>query len=205
MSIAGPPHIEPPRWPGQTSHSGGSVISLSRSEWKIPRAPSAFSIARSGRATSLTNSVSPVSTAHGRSLRAVSMSANAVCSGRWPGRVQRPHAQRAELELPAVVERLVLVVGLGEAVDVDRRAGGRREPAVAGDVVGVVVGLEHVLDAHAHVASELEVLVDLEARVDDGGDPGVVVPDQVRRAAEVVVGDLAEDHAPTLSERQHRH
>ena len=85
MSIAGPPHIEPPRCPGHTSHSGGSVSSLSRSEWKIPRAPSAFSIARSGRAMSLTNSVSPVSTAHGRSLRAVSTSANAVCSGRWPG------------------------------------------------------------------------------------------------------------------------
>ena len=67
-----------------------------------------------------------------------------------------------------------------------------------GDVVGVVVGLEHVLDAHAHVARELEVLVDLEAGIHDGGDPGVVVPDQVRRAAEVVVGDLAEDHVATL-------
>jgi hypothetical protein len=69
-------------------------------------------------------------------------------------------------------------------------------------MVGVVVGLEHVLDAHAHVAGELEVLVDLEARVDHGGHARVLVPDQVGGAAEVVVGDLAEDHAPTLPRRR---
>ena len=85
MSMPGPPHIEPPRWPGQTSQSAGSLSSFSCSERKMPRAPSALSIARSGRATSLTNSVSPVSTAHGSSPRLVSISANAVCSGRCPG------------------------------------------------------------------------------------------------------------------------
>ena len=106
----------------------------------------------------------------------------------------RARRRRAELPALAVVERLVVVVGVGVAVDVDRRAGGRGQPAVAGDVVGVVVGLEDVLDAHAHVARELEVLVDLEARVDDGGDARVLVADQVGGAAEVVVGDLAEDH-----------
>ncbi len=47
---------------------------------------------------------------------------------------------------------------------------------------------------HAHVARELEVLVDLEARVDDRGDAGLLVADQVGGAAEVVVDDLAEDH-----------
>ena len=80
-------------------------------------------------------------------------------------------------------------------MDVDRRAGRRGEPAVARDVVGVVVGLEDVLDAHAHVAGQLEVLVDLEARVHHGRDPGVLVPDQVGGTAEVVVRDLAEDHS----------
>ena len=85
MSMSGPPHIEPPRWPGQTSHAGGSPRSLPCSERKIPRAPSALSMARSGRATSLTNSVSPVRTAQGSSPRPVSVSANAVCSGRCPG------------------------------------------------------------------------------------------------------------------------
>ena len=85
MSMPGPPHSEPPRWPGHTSHSPGSASSLSRSEPKMPCAPSSLSTARSGRAMSPTNSVSPVSTAHGSGPRAVSISANAVCSGRWPG------------------------------------------------------------------------------------------------------------------------
>ena len=47
--------------------------------------PRACSIARSGRATSPTNSESPVSTAHGPSPRLASRSTNEVCSGRWPG------------------------------------------------------------------------------------------------------------------------
>ena len=69
--------------------------------------------------------------------------------GPVPGRVQRAHPHAAELELPAVVERLVLVVGRGVAVDVDRRPGRRRQAAVARDVVGVVVRLEDVVDVHA--------------------------------------------------------
>ena len=48
-------------------------------------APCAFSTARSGRAMSPTNNVSPLSTAHGSGPRSLSISANAVCSGRWPG------------------------------------------------------------------------------------------------------------------------
>ena len=110
------------------------------------------------------------------------------------GRVQGAHDDAPELELPAVVEGLVLVVGVGEPVDVDRGAGRVREAAVAGHVVGVVVGLEDVLDPHAHVAREREVLLDVELRVDDRGDARVLVTDEVRGAAEVVVGDLAEDH-----------
>jgi len=62
------------------------------------------------------------------------------------------------------------------------------------DVVGVVVGLEDVLDRDPYVAGELEVPVDLELRVDDCGHAGVVVADQVGGAAEVIVGNLSEDH-----------
>ena len=42
MSMPGPPHIEPPRWAGQTSHSGASTRSFSCSDRKIhgrPHAP----------------------------------------------------------------------------------------------------------------------------------------------------------------------
>ena len=70
---------------------------------------------------------------------------------------------------------------------------------MAGDVVGVVVRLEHVLDAARPEARQLQVLVDLEARVDDRRDAGAVVADQVRGAAEVVVDDLAESIARTSS------
>jgi hypothetical protein len=86
----------------------------------------------------------------------------------------------------------VVVAGLGVAVDVDRRARGGGEAPVTGDVVGVGVGLEHVLDAHPHVARQPEVLVDVQLRVDDRGDAGGLVADQVAGAAEVVVGGLAE-------------
>ena len=114
--------------------------------------------------------------------------------GPVPGRVQRADDERAERELPAVVERLVLVVGLGEAVHVDGRPGGGHEPAVARDVVGVVVGLEHVLDPHAEVAGEAQVVVDVELGIDDRGHAGVLIADEVAGAAEVVVRELAEEH-----------
>src|ERR671916_1453819 len=61
-------------------------------------------------------------------------------------------------------------------------------------MVGVVVGLQDVLDADAEVAGEPQVLVDVELGVHDGGDAGVLVADEVAGATEVVVSELAEDH-----------
>ena len=89
------------------------------------------------------------------------------------------HVNAAQLERPAVVERLVVVVGGSQPVDVDRGAGGRGEPAVAGYVVGVGVGLEYVLDAHVEVAGQTEVVADLQARVDHRGQARVLVAYQV--------------------------
>ena len=194
MSMPGPPHSEPPRWPGQTSVSGASVSSRSCRLRKISRAPSSRSIARSGRAASPTNSESPVRTAQGSSPRAGVDERERGVLGPVPGGVDRPHGHRAELELPAVVEGLVVVLGLRQPVDVDRGAGGRGQPPVARHVVRVVVGLEHVVDLHAEVARELEVLADLEAGVHHRRDARVVVADEIRGAAQVVMGDLPEDH-----------
>jgi hypothetical protein len=109
-------------------------------------------------------------------------------------RMQGAHQQRAELQLPAILERLVLVVGVSEAVNVDLCARGRHQAPVARHVVGVVVRLQHVVDGHRPVARQLQVLVDLETRVDHGGHTGLLVADQIGGATEVVVGDLAKDH-----------
>jgi hypothetical protein len=54
----------------------------------------------------------------------------------------------------------------------------------------------------AEIAGELEVVVDLEPRVDHGGRAGRVVADEVRGAAEIVVRDLAEDHLPAIISRR---
>ena len=86
------------------------------------------------------------------------------------------------------------VVGLGQLVDVDRRAGRACKAAVAGDVVGVVVGLQHVLDPHPVQAAEVQVGVDVPLRVDHGGDARAGVADQVGGAAQVLVHDLAKEH-----------
>ncbi len=113
-------------------------------------------------------------------------------------RVQGADDDVAELELPAVVERLVVVFGLGEAMDVDRRARREREAAMARDVVGVVVRLEDVLDSDTHVPCKVQIDIDLEARIDDRGDLSAVIADQIGRAAEIVVGDLAKEHAGNI-------
>jgi fructose-1,6-bisphosphatase II len=62
----------------------------------------------------------------------------------------------------------------------------------------MVVRLEDVLDAHAHVPCEVEIGIDLEAWIDDGSDTRPIVADQIRRASEVVVGHLPEEHVPTI-------
>ncbi len=93
--------------------------------------------------------------------------------GSVSGRVDRLDRDRlAELQRPAVDERLVLVLGLGQLADVDRRPGRARQAAVAGDVVGMVVGLQHVLDPHPVQAGEVHVGVDVPLRVDHSGDAG---------------------------------
>ena len=93
--------------------------------------------------------------------------------------VKRAHLERAELEFPAVVERLVLVRRLGVTVDVDRRAGGGRETAMARDVIGVVVGLDDVLDRHPEVARQRQVSIDVKPRVHDRRHAGALIADQV--------------------------
>ena len=199
MSIPGPPHRDPPRCPGQTSVSArerqqalveavedlASALLALDGEVRPRDVADEEAVARQERPGLV--AARAVDEREGRVLGAVA------------GGVDGAHDERAELELVAVVEGLVLVLRLRDPVDVNGRARGGREPAVTRDVVGVVVGLEHVVDLDAEVARELEVLVDLEARVDHRGDARRVVTDEVRRASEVVVSDLPEDHVRIFS------
>jgi hypothetical protein len=88
----------------------------------------------------------------------------------------------------------VRILGLGELVDVDRRAGRAGQPPVARDMIGVVMRLEHVLDPDAVQAAEAEVGLDGPLRVDHGRDACSGVADEIGGAAQVLVQDLAEEH-----------
>ena len=57
------------------------------------------------------------------------------------------------------------------------------------------VRLEDADDPHAAPLGLLEILLDRVGRVDDDGDTRPLVADQIRRAPEVVVDELREDHA----------
>jgi hypothetical protein len=110
--------------------------------------------------------------------------------------VQRADPQRAERQLPTVIEWLVLVGRLSGAVDVDTRSRRRHQASVSRDVVGVVVRLEHVRDVDGSIARQLQVRVALKARVYDRRHTRLLVSDQVGGAAEIVMGDLLEKHQP---------
>ena len=72
-----------------------------------------------------------------------------------------------------------------------------RQAAVAGDVIGVRMGLEHADDPHACLLGFFEVGLDRVGGVDDHRLAGRLVADQVGRAAEVVIHKLAEQHVST--------
>ena len=89
----------------------------------------------------------------------------------------------------------MLELGLGDRRVGDRGAGGGGQLEVAGQEVGVEVGLDHELDRQPLGLGVGEVLGDVALRVDDDGAPGRLVADQVRRVREAVQVVLVEQHA----------
>ena len=65
---------------------------------------------------------------------------------------------------------------------------------MAGDMIGVRVRLERADDPHAVALALVEVLLDREGGIDDDRVARLLVADQVRSAAEIVVDELPEDH-----------
>jgi len=87
------------------------------------------------------------------------------------GGVDRLDPEVADRQGPVVGEGLVFVLSASASSWTwTVGAGLPHQPAVAGDVVGVVVGLEDVADPHAVQAGEAAVGLDVPLRVDDGGD-----------------------------------
>ena len=194
MSIPGPPHSEPPRCPGHTSHAPGNA-----QQFVVQRGEHAV-----GALLAVDREVGPRDVADEQAVTgqhcpwlgpAGRVGERERCVlGAMAGGVQRAHADAPELELPAIVKGVVLILRARVAVHMDRGAGRGCEPTVARDMIGVVVGLEDVLDRHPHVAREGQVLLDIELGVDNRRESRPLVTDQVRGAAEIIMGDLAEDH-----------
>jgi hypothetical protein len=69
-----------------------------------------------------------------------------------------------------------------------------RQAAVTGEVVRMRVRLDRPHDPDTAALGLLEDRLDRVGRVDDRGDTCILVADQVRRTAEVVVHELLEQH-----------
>jgi hypothetical protein len=74
-----------------------------------------------------------------------------------------------------------------------------REPPVPGDVVGMGVRLEGAGQLDLLSRALIQVLLDRVGRVDHDGNACVLVTDEVRRTAEVVVDELLEEHEDDAS------
>ena len=114
-------------------------------------------------------------------------------------RVDDGDAHVAHVDGVAVREHVVWVLRVCFLVDRDGNAVLERQPAVAGDVVRVGVRLQHARDAHAAPLGERAHRLEVERRVDDDGYSRQVVTHQVGRAAEILVENLLEQHAPKLA------
>ena len=115
------------------------------------------------------------------------------------GRVAGLQLDVAEADHVAVGERRVREGHPGRAVHVDGGLGGGGEVAVARDVIGVRVRLDHVGDGQALLAGDAEIVVHaVPSRVDHDGAPGLGAADQVGQAARLLVQQLLEDHATSI-------
>jgi hypothetical protein len=114
-------------------------------------------------------------------------------------RVQAAQDDVADLDLVAVGQRVMRVLRVGRSMDGDRDVVLEPEPSVPRDVVGMRVSLQHAHDADTAAVCLREILVDLERRIDDDRPGRLFVADEIRRAAEIVVDELREDHAATVA------
>jgi hypothetical protein len=65
---------------------------------------------------------------------------------------------------------------------------------MAGDEIGMQVRKEDVGDAEIVLSGKCQVLLDVALRVDDGGDSGLFVSDEIRGMRKAVEIKLLENH-----------
>jgi hypothetical protein len=122
--------------------------------------------------------------------------------GSVPGRRDHRQGDGSDRDhIPVLEARHVWSGGVGG--DVLRGSRGLREPAAAGNVVGVKVGLEHMPDLRPRLLGRAQVVADLPLWVDHRGL--AAGGDEVRGAPQVVMQDLAEEHVLTSGSMCLRH
>jgi hypothetical protein len=100
----------------------------------------------------------------------------------------------AERDLSAVVERCERIGDWGGAVLIQRRGRPRSEVALSGTMVGMDVRGDDRLDANPATGCDINVLSDLELRIDDRTAALTASTEDVGRAARFRSKNLAEDH-----------
>ncbi len=116
-------------------------------------------------------------------------------------RVEHADKHLPDLDLGSVLERLVRVLGLGRRMNRHRYSVLERQASVSRQVIRVRVRDERANQPHLVALGGLEQATDREERVDNHRDARFLVPDQVRRAAEIVVQELPEKHGFDASTR----
>ena len=116
-------------------------------------------------------------------------------------RVDRAKDDGSDVDLRAVGERPAIEARARLLVHVHRNPALERESAVPRDVIGVRVRLEGGDDRHLVPSRRIQILLDRVGRVDDHRDARFLVADEVRRASEVVVDELPEQHGRDATNR----
>src|SRR4051794_41061785 len=87
-----------------------------------------------------------------------------------PGCMDHAQPHIAERQLLIVLERQMWILGARALKDGDGRAGLLGELMVTGDVVGMIVRLDNVLERQLLPVEKIENLIDhIDARIDDRG------------------------------------
>ncbi len=111
-----------------------------------------------------------------------------------PRRMQRADDDLAQLDLGAILQRLVRERCAGCRVNPYGQPVLEREPAVPREVVGVRMCLENLCQLDAVSPALIQILLDRIGRIDDDRNAGLLVADEVGGTPEVVVDELLEQH-----------